>query len=316
MRCFLRTSLVLVACALLSSLAAAQPQEVKDASVKLHARGQVDPTVPATGGTWNETDATGVIVSKDGLVLTAYHLLGKLGLIVPDSLDITADVGGKGVKQKAWVVNSNPYIDVLLLKLERQGQYPRLQLGSAFDLSSDKVHTYGYPATGSFDASGSGDITSRTVDGGYLWGTTFAFANGQSGSPIYDNQNRLIAIAKGEANSQGAIIPIEYADTLLAYLRFQEQRQEIANLRTFFQSATLTETKGDDWEPMQGNDIDLGVAEKEGVCFLVGVIGLFDNAADKVWVEVGDDGIYKLRGENEGALLHGATARCIKYGKL
>jgi len=223
----------LVAAAFLgfAPLAAAQtPETVRNATVLLTARG--DSSDPTTLGAPVKSHASGVVISPDGFVLTVHHLLGALGEVIPESVEIRARVGTNGTEQRAWVIDANPALDLLLLRLRRPDPYAPLPLGSAFDLAaSATVRTYGFPAQGEFDTFGTGRITSRSFDGGFLWATDLDFVEGQSGSPVYDESGNLVALVKGSFRSRGMIIPIELADPLLAFLRFGEMRQELAMLR-------------------------------------------------------------------------------------
>ena len=177
-----------------------------------------------------DADATGVIVSEAGHVLTVEHLITELGDVAPETLNITARVGNEGDRQQAWVLDSKPNTDLLLLKLRRSGPYPSADLGTALDLKvTDELATFGFPAQNALDAFGTGEITSQTPDGGYLWATSLNFAPGQSGSPVFDCGNGLVvALAKGESRTSGAglIIPIDIADPLLVAFRLEQLRRE------------------------------------------------------------------------------------------
>jgi hypothetical protein len=59
-------------------------------------------------------------------------------------------------------------------------------------------------------------------------------------------------------------------------------------------------------------EVDLGVTAEEGVCFLSGVWGAFDDERDSVAVEL-REGRFVLTGENWLGGRHGASARCVLH---
>jgi S1-C subfamily serine protease len=268
------------AAALLGGLAdaAAQPDDIRirNATAKLTASGVLDPNraLPGQEGV-QRSHGTGIVVSEDGFILTTYHLIEKLGAVFDDSIKITAQVGGQGQDLTAFVVDASDNIDLLLLKVQLSGPYDHFPLGSAYDVGNAPVHTYGYPAEGEHDVTDTSRITSRTVEGGYLWGTDFNLAEGQSGSPVYNDEGEVVAIAKGEVNDRGAIIPIDYADTLIGFMRLRKALQEVQSetprCRVCFKQAPLANCLGalqscSDWSATHSGTAATapGPAEDEG----------------------------------------------------
>jgi S1-C subfamily serine protease len=284
--------------------AMAQSTEIKNSTVKIIASGVVDPLrgLPGQGGKKNTSFGTGVVVSDDGFILTTNHLLENLGPVIGETVQILARVAGNGQDLTAFVVDARPMSDLLLLKLQLPGPYSFMRLGTAYDVGNDTISTYGFPQGGQADVTGESKVTSRTVEGGYLWGTSFNFVEGQSGSPVYNVKGEVVAIAKGMVNGSGAIIPIDYADSVLSFLRFR--RLAAVKLTDIIQADFNTGTE---------QSVDLPIRSSEGLCFLVGVHGRFDHPADSAWIEITADGKYQLRGRGDGAAGHGASARCLKY---
>jgi hypothetical protein len=173
-----------------------------------------------------ESYATGFIVSEDGLVLTVYHLISELGDIAPDTVRIEARIASKHTDAlPAAVVDASVPTDVMLLKLPPAAEpYASLgtKLGRAIDhKEDDDVYTSGFPKVLDYRKQ-SGKIEARHGPGGYLWATNLQFLAGQSGSPVYDSEGTVIAVVKGDAENVGYIIPIGYADALLAQVRLRE----------------------------------------------------------------------------------------------
>ena len=65
----------------------------------------------------------------------------------------------------------------------------------------------------------------------YLWSTDMQGQEGQAGSPIYDEQGLAIGILTTLQPGVVHMIPIEYADALLAQVRLREIKQEMQGFR-------------------------------------------------------------------------------------
>ncbi len=74
--------------------------------------------------------ASGVIVSEDGLILTAAHLKAvpseRIGVLLPDGTRVTAKAKTMGVFGQA---------DMAILKMDGEGPYPFVALGDAGSLT-------------------------------------------------------------------------------------------------------------------------------------------------------------------------------------
>jgi S1-C subfamily serine protease len=173
--------------------------------------------------------ATGVIVSEDGLLLTVYHFLTKLGDFEPQTLQMHGSIRNMvdPPSQYVQLINANPTLDLLLLKIKLDGASttPKISLGSAQSHSDGElIYTSGFPE-GQGYITGEGKIAAREGPAGSLYATSINFGYGQSGSPVYDKDARLIGIAKGsltKLNSINYFIPIEFADPLLSQIRIRE----------------------------------------------------------------------------------------------
>ena len=232
---------LLVAALILAGSGAAQAQNVRESVVHLHARAQVRSGPNASN--FVDSHATGSVVSADGLVLTVYHLLSDMGDFNDQTLTIRGHVGGPsqpGVV--ATVVDASRTLDLMLLKLLPAPEpYPILALGSAIDHDvGTPVHTAGF-AKGP-DGSFHWRQSKRGLTGtyGHLWATGFSFDDGQSGGPIFNDAGKLLAVVKGQQGGTGYVIPIEFADSLLAQIRLRELRKQISGFEHLRKKFTWT----------------------------------------------------------------------------
>jgi S1-C subfamily serine protease len=191
---------------------------------------------PKEAGVPRASLATGVLVSKDGLVLTVYHYLTELGNYDPETLRMHASVSKQEDNPSIDVslIEADPTVDLLLLKLHVENPpTPKVEVAHTLPRSDDElIYSSGYLADQGYITS-EGKITARQGPKGSLYATSLTFGHGQSGSPVYDKDARLIGIAKGTLTSQGSVnyfIPIDYAERLLVQTRMPEITQFIDKL--------------------------------------------------------------------------------------
>lgn len=227
---FLLSWLVSVMCADRPALAQAAVQEVAQSLVHLHLEAVNSVGAPLEGL------GTGFIVSGDGQVLTANHLLAGLGPYVPETLKITARVGQRGepFDVKAAVINALPTLDLLLLKLSvGPTPYKPVKLGStrSVDLLTN-IGTSGFPLNQPGIWVDTGKVQSQEGLGGSLWGTSMSFNAGQSGSPVYLENGTVIGVVKGQLTGSNInfFVPIDFADPLLIPLRLGELEKRISEI--------------------------------------------------------------------------------------
>jgi serine protease Do len=131
---------------------------------------------------------SGVIVSADGMVLTAGHVVGEanvdVGVILPD---------GRVVKGKT--LGANRTIDSGMLKITEPGKYPFVELGASKDLSvGEWVLAIGHP--GGYKVGRSPVVRvgriGRANDQAIQ--TDCTLVGGDSGGPLFDMHARLIGI--------------------------------------------------------------------------------------------------------------------------
>lgn len=131
---------------------------------------------------------SGVIVSKDGYVLTAGHVSGKPGrevsIVFPD---------GKTVKAKT--LGNNPGVDSGMVKITEDGEWPFAEMGQSADLKRGQwVVALGHPG---------GFVKDRTPPvrlGRVLTArrtairTDCTLVGGDSGGPLFDLDGKVIGI--------------------------------------------------------------------------------------------------------------------------
>ena len=168
-----------------------------------------------------ETTATGFLVSEDGLVLTVYHLISKLGDVVPQTVRIEARISEKNANPiRAAIVDASINTDLLLLKIPPGAkEYTKVSLGNAQSHDDDDaIYTSGFAKLISYRKQ-EGKIETREGPGGHLWATGLKFEYGQRGSPIYNAAGEVIGIVEGDKGTLSYMIPIGFADSLLAQVR-------------------------------------------------------------------------------------------------
>jgi len=165
---------------------------------------------------------TGFLISKEGYIATANHVISSASLIVVRFPFLNLDF-------KAEVISGDENNDVALLKI------PKTQLNSylsadipffisnrnKFDLGQD-VYSYGYPLgenLGNKPSFSDGRISSFEGISGDK--TTYRISNpiqpGNSGGPIVDNKGRLLGII---VSSLDAIASLELSDALPQNVNF------------------------------------------------------------------------------------------------
>lgn len=131
---------------------------------------------------------SGVIVSKDGLVLTAGHVSGEPGqvinIILPD---------GKRVKGKTLGVNRD--IDSGMVKITTEGDWPFVEIAPSKDLKPGQWclatgHPGGYKV-GRSPVVRVGRIGSAS---NFVISSDCTLVGGDSGGPLFDLQGRVIGI--------------------------------------------------------------------------------------------------------------------------
>ncbi len=151
---------------------------------------------------------TGVVLTKDGYIITCNHVLQGCGAVKI----------GQGEKTfNAKIVGSDPYNDVALIKAE-QGEFTPIEMGDSEKLSVGQyVLALANPFNRNQPTATSGMVTSvNSTIRGWRGATTMeniiatdAQLNpGFSGGPLIDVQGRLIGINTAYVWQRGIAIPV------------------------------------------------------------------------------------------------------------
>lgn len=257
---------------------------------------------------------TGVVVSAAGHVLTAKH-------VVPDGAQCTGSLGvaDSNLAARLVVQPTNVPVDAALLRFSRQQDYPYAQVCNLEDwMVRKRIFVAGFPGQSQTGAPSyrEGVLSTILPNSAGILETDGQTVAGMSGGPVYSpNFAGIVGIVIGaEFDSLGTV---SYYGILPASAYAQAFGLTPAETPCYRQSREVDffdpET-GDWYASWQAGDgeIDLGVGVDEGVCFLQGVWGIFNDPDDDVWVGF-IDGRYVMRGNNRSGGVHGATARCIWF---
>ena len=131
---------------------------------------------------------SGVIVSEDGVVITAGHVVEAPGQVVEVTLSDGRVVSGKTLGVNRW-------IDSGMLKLDSNGPWPSLEMGSGQDLQAgDWVLALGHP--GGVEANRPPVVRMGRVhtSEARVIRTDCTIVSGDSGGPLVDLNGRVVGI--------------------------------------------------------------------------------------------------------------------------
>lgn len=167
--------------------------------------------------------ASGVSVSADGVIITAGHMVipgGEYTITYPN-----------GIKVPAIGLGKIGALDLGLLKISKEGEYPFAEMGYSSLLKvGDPVFSLSYP--GSFNSKlvvKLGKVTSLK-DGqfGFLR-TTCLMEPGDSGGPIFDMHGRIVGIR----SYIGMSLDENYDAPIDLHRQYWSALQEIVDYRTY-----------------------------------------------------------------------------------
>ncbi|MGI9240627.1 MAG: S1C family serine protease [Verrucomicrobiales bacterium] len=148
----------------------------------------LDNAKAATVGVESEGSGSGVIISKDGYVLTAAHVSGEpdaeLFIVLPD-----------GTRVKAKSLGNKTFADAGLIKILEGENYPTAEMAKPGEsMPGDWCFSLGHP--GGFDEDRGvvlrvGRIIRRRTD---TIQSDCKLLGGDSGGPLFDMQGRVIGI--------------------------------------------------------------------------------------------------------------------------
>lgn len=167
------------------------------------------------------SEGTGFVISNDGLIATAYHLVSDLPNVQLEAAKFsiqTRRLGG--VTVRAAYYKHDAVADVMILYAPISGLgltslTPGDRNTDKIEIASTPVFDPGFPAGLDYNVA-QGQITSFNgpLDPpAPLWTTNLTFKSGQSGSPIVLGNGHVIALARGvdqDATQLGYIVPVRY----------------------------------------------------------------------------------------------------------
>lgn len=196
--------LAIVGClaAAFSTLTASEPDL---AALEAKVKSVAQQTLPATVALLSEdigSSGSGVMVSADGLILTAAHVVQgakEMSVVFPDGEQVTGKVLGANYSK-----------DIAMVKAKGKGPFPFVKLGDSKPLlAGDWLVALGH-STG-FDATRTPPVRFGRViskgPGNFLT-TDCTLIGGDSGGPLFDLDGKLVgihsSIGKGRENNNHA----------------------------------------------------------------------------------------------------------------
>lgn len=257
---------------------------------------------------------SGVIVSSEGHVLTARH-------VVPDGASCVGSIGiaDPNSVNRMIVQPTNLPVDVALLQFARQQDYtfaPYCPLEQW--MVRRKIFVAGFPGKTQTGAPSyrEGILSTVIPNAAGILETDGQTVSGMSGGPVFSKNLRgIVGIVIGaEFDNLGTV---SFYGILPAsrYARDLDLTAAEGACYREFREVDLSDPETGEWRGIWtagDGPVRLGVTEDEGFCFLEGVRGLFNDEDDEVWVE-DLDGEYVLNGVNRSGGNHGASARCIWF---
>jgi serine protease Do len=162
--------------------------------------------LPATVGIiLNDAQGSGVIVSKDGYVLTAGHVSGKPGQRIMIRLST-------GRRVRAVTLGANNSIDSGMAKITDPGEYPFVPVGTAKNLVAGQwVVSLGHPGGYRADRPPVVRLGRVLIARDNLVATDGPLFSGDSGGPMFDLDGRLVGIHSriGSTTSANIHVPID-----------------------------------------------------------------------------------------------------------
>lgn len=185
----------------------AQPDSVDELKVfQKHVRNVIDKVIPCTVCLQiSGASGSGVIVSPDGLIMTAGHVSGEPGK------EVAIFIQGHSKPVKGITLGFNPGVDSGMVKITDKGEYPYTEVSSSGELKEGQwVICTGHPGgikkdrppvvrvgkIGKLDFNPPGER-------GYFIQTDCTLVGGDSGGPLFDMNGRVIGIHSRIGNTPG-----------------------------------------------------------------------------------------------------------------
>lgn len=174
----------------LKVFAKAAPEGVDDLlAIERHVQKVAAKVIPCTVGVQiGGVQGSGVIISKEGYVLTAGHVSGA------KDRDVTI-IFHDGKKAKGKTLGRNVAIDSGLIKITDSGKWPYAEMGSSKDLKAGHwCLATGHPGGYQTDREPVVRLGRVVQSRGDVIRTDCTLVGGDSGGPLFDMQGRVIGI--------------------------------------------------------------------------------------------------------------------------
>lgn len=188
------------------------PENVEDLrAIEKRVQAVVAKVTPAVVGVRvGAAQGSGVIIDKDGTVLTAGHVSGQPGrdaqIILPD-----------GRKLKAKTLGQNKGIDSGMLKITDEGAWPAVELGKSAEVKPGQwVVAIGHPGGYRSNRTPVVRVGRVLTANKLLIRTDCTLVGGDSGGPLFDMEGRVIGIHSriGGAITENVHVPVDtYRET-------------------------------------------------------------------------------------------------------
>ena len=172
----------------------------------------------------DESFGAGFVVSKDGHVLTADHLLTPPDECKEfDVLQLTGNIGGYlGNNEIPLNISSdrNAFSDVVLLKFVDTPQDHAVAPVCRSDdlIAGERLLAFGFPKNEGFSPI---DVRYSNPDGTRgRWRVSSVFTYGVSGGPVYNTKGQVVAVVQGGLAGTPAVryvVPLRQAKSLIEY---------------------------------------------------------------------------------------------------
>jgi serine protease Do len=166
------------------------------------------PNMPPQGPQVEHGLASGFIISKDGEIVTNYH-------VVKDATQVTVTMQD-GKNYPAKVIGTDPLTDLAVLKISAGDNLPALQFGDSAKMRpGDEVIAMGNPfGLGGTVTAGIVSATARDIHQGpydnYIQ-TDAAINRGNSGGPLFNTNGHVIGVDTAIFSPGGGSVGIGFA---------------------------------------------------------------------------------------------------------
>ncbi len=185
------------------------------------------------------SSGSGFVVSSDGYVLTAGHIIPNIPAESNRNLKITGKPSSRyAMGEEMEFITRDPYFDFALLRFKNTSITPHpAHFGDPRQVlqSDSELYALGFPLHTEFSAK-SGKLNGTGGPGG-AWITSIPLNPGDSGGPVFNDQGQVVAMvasALKEAEGIKYVLPINFAVNLLNIIRV-----EIPSRPTTFTSTSI-----------------------------------------------------------------------------